>query len=320
MSLVSGIFEASPYVEVVARRIYWSSPWLVRLVNKRRSARAGSAVQADPAGWERIGSFLEEHGAVAGSLLIVHSSASALKPTGLSPAQIIDKLLSMVGSSGTLAMPAFPKYEEEPQGIDRMRVDVSDLEPVYDVQKSVPWTGVLPLRLMHKPGAVRSRYPLNTMVAVGELAQPMMRDNLLGDEPLPCGVHSSWKFCADHRAIIIALGVDMAHSLTMIHVAEDAYEDQWPVKDWYRTRKFRVIDGGSVSRVTVRERRPCWAAHYAERTLSRDLKRQGLMVSARIGGVSIEMLGAQELLAYLAERRSSAYPYFMIPRGKKRTR
>ena len=57
----------------------------------------------------------------------------------------------------------------------------------------------------------------------------------------------------------------------MIHVAEDLYENEWPVKDWYRNRQFRVIDNEFDKEVTIRERHPKWALFYAEREFSKDL-------------------------------------------------
>jgi aminoglycoside 3-N-acetyltransferase len=320
VSLIARILEVSPYAEVVARRIYWSSPWLIDRAQKAGRAKPHTSAAATQHTWDKIEEFLRQHGVCEGALLVVHSSGAALKPTGYAPPVILGKLIDMVAPSGTLAMPAFPKYAGEPQGIERMRADVSDLELVYDVQKSVPWTGVLPLKLMQHPAAVRSRHPLNTMVAVGLLARQMMQNNMMGEKPLPCGVQSSWKFCADHQAIIVALGVDMAHSITMIHVAEDSYEREWPIKDWYRERKFKIVDQGAICSVMVRERHPRWAAHYAERTLSRDLKRCGLMASACIDGISVAVVAADELLRFLAQRRSTAYPYFMISRRMKKPR
>lgn len=320
MSLISRILETSPYVEIVVRRIYWSSPWLIDRANKARLTKPRVRATATPETWDKIEKFLKSMGVCDGSLIVVHSSGAALKPTGHSAGQFVDKLLDMVGPSGTLAMPAFPKYEGEPQGIDRMRADVSDLELVYDVQKSVPWTGALPLTLMRHPAAVRSRHPLNSMVAVGPLARQMMENNMSGERPLPCGVQSSWNFCADHKAIIVALGVDMAHNITMIHVAEDSHEDEWPIRGWYRDRKFQIVDHGVTSKVVVRERHPRWAAHYAERTLSRDLKRSGIMASTSIDGVSVEVVAADDLLRFLGARRHAGYPYFMISSRMKKAR
>jgi aminoglycoside 3-N-acetyltransferase len=320
VSLIARILEVSPYAEVAARRIYWSSPWLIERANEVGEMKPRVSTEATQETWDKIEKFLRTLGVCEGALIIVQSSGAALKPTGYAPARIIDKLIALVGPSGTLAMPAIPKYEGEPQGIERMRADVSDLELVYDVQNSVPWTGILPLELMRHPAAVRSRHPLNSMVAVGPLARPMMENNMTGERPLPCGVQSSWKFCADHRAIIVALGVDMVHSSTMIHVAEDAHEREWPIRDWYRDRKFQIVDHGVTSKVVVRERRPKWAAHYAERTISRDLKRAGLMTRASIDGFSVAVLAADDLLRFLGARRSAAYPYFMIPSRMKKVR
>lgn len=318
MAILSKILELSPYIEVMVRRIYWNSPLLINLVSKRNPRKEAKSANVEEKALRNILEFLKKNGVDRGSLIVVHSSAEALKPTGKSPRQIIDELIKLLGQDGTLAMPAFPKYKDEPTGIDRMNEDDSDLVLEYDVNKSIPWTGLLPYKLMKHPGSVRSRHPLNTMVAVGTLALPMMESNLLGEKALPCGVQSSWRFCAEHGAKIVALGVDMAHSLTMIHVAEDSYEDLWPVAGWYRDRKFVVIDNDGRKEVVVRERHPKWAKYFAERTLSKDLKKNKLMSSTVINGILIEVLDAGELLKFLNERKSTAYPYFMVPLSKKR--
>jgi aminoglycoside 3-N-acetyltransferase len=311
------LLELSPYIEVIVRRIYWSSPRLVEaFANKTR--REQPARLSTTGTMDKIELFMRNHGVCKGSLLVVHSSARALSSTGYSASGIIDRLISLIGSEGTLAMPAFPRYDGEPKGIDRMRADVSDIELVYDVKRSVPWTGAIPFTLMRRQDAKRSHHPLNTMVAVGPMATEMMENNLAGDRPLPCGPNSAWKFCADHKAIVVALGVDMAHSLTMIHVAEDSYQQEWPVNEWYRERRFRVVDQGVGTRIVVRERHPKWAMYFAERTLSKDLKKAGLLASTTIDGILVEVIAAEELIHFLNQRKSSAYPYYMLPGGIKK--
>jgi hypothetical protein len=44
VSIVERVFQLSPYFEVVARRIYWSSPWLVRLASSRGKRRESGNV------------------------------------------------------------------------------------------------------------------------------------------------------------------------------------------------------------------------------------------------------------------------------------
>lgn len=318
MSLLARTLETSPYLEVFIRRMYWRSPWLVRYAKRTGLGRARTSSAANRESLSKIEMFLEEHGVSSGRLMVVHSSAEALRNCGYLPNEIVERLIRIVGADGTLAMPAFPRYREAPEGAEYMTADVSKLELVYDVKKTMPWTGVLPLKLMQMPGAVRSRHPVNSMVAIGPQAKAMMARNLQGDKPLPHGPQSSWKFCVDHGAIIVALGVDMAHSLTMIHVAEESYEDEWPVREWYRDRKFKVVDGEFSEKVVVRERDPRWALYFAERTLSRELKRAGLLISTSIDGILVEVIESKGLLEFLNERKARAYPYFAIPRRKMR--
>jgi aminoglycoside 3-N-acetyltransferase len=318
MGLFAKTLALSPYLEVLVRRVYWNSPWLVDKMSRRAPRPAPAPAPAREETFGDIECFLRQSGIGEGDLIVVHSSAEALKPTGLGPSRIVDRMLALVGPAGTVAMPAFPRYDGEPQGIARMTADVSRLVLEYNVRRSIPWTGAVPLKLMQRAGSVRSAHPLNTMVARGPLAQAMMSKNLEGDRPLPCGVNSSWKFCLDHGAKVIALGVDMAHSLTMIHVAEDCHEDEWPVAGWYRERRFVVVEGDARREVVVRERHPRWAMHYAERTLSRDLARHGIMRSATIGGIQVEVLESKALVDFLDSRKASGYPYYMLPARKVR--
>ncbi len=320
MGILSKFFELSPYIEVIIRRIYWGSPMLINLISKHNTHSKGKTtdVITENNAYKNILDYLQKNGVKDGSLLIVHSSAEALKSTGKSPKDLINGLIDLLGPDGTLAMPAFPKYKEEPSGFERINADVSDLVLEYNVEKSIPWTGLLPYKLMKYPGSVRSRHPLNSMVALGPLARPMMEKNLEGERVLPCGVNSSWNFCVENNAKIIALGVDMAHSLTMIHVAEDSYECLWPVVGWYRDRRYTVIDKEFKREVVVRERHPKWAAYYAERTLSKDLKKNKLLASRVIDGILVEVLAAGDLLDFLNARKNTAYPYFMVPLSRKK--
>lgn len=244
-------------------------------------------------------------------LMIVHSSSVALAPTGMTPKEICSGLLSYLGPQGTLAMPAIPLFREEPTGPARLSDSICVQRLNYDVRRTPPWTGALPKALMGFPGAVRSRHPLNTMVAVGKQAEAMMENNIEGDFPMACGPQSSWKYCADRDAMIVCLGVDSAHSLTMIHVAEDCWSDEWPVSNWYRERLFHVKDGVFETDLTVLERHPRWAINYAERTLQKDLVRLGIIRVREVAGIRIEACSSARLIDYLCSRRTSAYPYWV---------
>lgn len=312
--LLENILAKSPWVEVLVRSVYWRSSLVNRLLAARakKIQKPNSTVSAESCfiDFSQVLSEISALGVKPGSILIVHSSGSELKPTGLKPVEIIDELLRFIGPTGTLAVPCIPFYKEEPVGISRLSDDICQTRLTYDVKRTPTWTGALSKALMNYAGAVRSRHPLNSMAAVGAVAERMMEGNIAGDKPLPCGPTSSWKYCADHDASIVCLGVDMAHSLTMIHVAEDAWADEWPIKNWYRERLFRVIDGDYEEDVTIRERRPKWAINYAERTLQSDLISNGVLKKCKVGSLNIEVCSSKKLLEFLRSRNQQGYPYY----------
>lgn len=312
---LNSILTASPWLEVLVKTLYWRSRGINNFLAKRARNRFKPAPSQEsvsqPLAFQEVTAKLRELGVPEGGIMIVHSSAVALIPTGLSPAEICQRLLDLLGPAGTLAMPAIPLFRDEPTGVDRLSDAICEQRLIYDVRRTPPWTGALPKALMRVAGAVRSRHPLNSMVAAGPLAEAMMEKNIDGDRPTACGPGSSWKFCADRNAAIVCLGVDMAHSLTMIHVAEDSWADQWPIGGWYRERKFLVKDGEFEADLTVRERRPRWAINYCERTLQKDLLANGIVRVGTVGGLRIELCESAALIDFLNARKSSGYPYWL---------
>lgn len=314
MSIYKSILSISPWIEVMVKTIYWRSALAHELLaphsrNRKPPAPSPQTI-AERVDFERVLEALDALGARRTGLMLLHSSARALAPTMLSPTEICNALLEYLGPKGTLAMPAIPLYREESTGPERLTDSICERTLHYDVRRTPPWTGALPKALMNVPGSIRSRHPLNSMVAVGPRAEAMMADNIVGTNPLPCGPQSSWKYCADHDATIVCLGVDSSHSLTMIHVAEDSWSEQWPIANWYRERKFHVKDGDFETDLTVLERHPRWAINYAERTLQKDLLRLGIIEVREVGSIRIEACSSARLIDYLSSKRASAYPYW----------
>jgi aminoglycoside 3-N-acetyltransferase len=315
--LIQNMFAKFPQVEIASRLIYWKWPLAHNLLKKaaRHVKTPDGGAAAAPASatvnLKELHDALREMGILIGDILIVHSSMKSLSCTGATPEQVIDMLQDLVGSEGTLVMPAIPRYREALTGPERLTADLSDSIWTYDVQRTPPWTGALPHKLMKMPQARRSRFPLNGVVARGKHAHDMLARELLVADSTPCGPNSAWAYCSQYNAKILALGVDLTHSLTMIHVAEDCAENTWPIANWYRTRKFLIKDNGKEELVRVRERHPKWAIHYAERRLGADLARSGISKSSQLGSLSIALLESTSLLSYLQNRKSSGYPYYL---------
>ena len=310
--LYSKIVLLSPHIEVFFRKLYWKH---VRELRKYRPTThvAAKAKENRNANFEDVISFLKERGVKEGTLLIVHSSYEALECTGLTPEEIIDALLKLIGPTGTLAMPAIRRYKGEPSVENILSFNTDDLVCVYNVKKTLITSGLLPYYLLKRSDSEVSRHPLNPMVAVGSWAKEMMEHNLDGEAPSPHGPNSSWKFCLDHDAFVVGLGVDLGHYNTMIHVAEEAFDDwRWDDNSWYRLRQFDVVDEDVRRRVVVRERRPEWGMlRIAEKKLAKDLLKYGVMEKKMEGGILICFEKSRELISFLRMRNKNGYPYYV---------
>lgn len=321
MAVKEWLLANIPSLEVMARLAYWRVPPVHAaggVVRKRLSVRNRNASIDTPVpiDFDHVLHAISRLGIGEGDILIVHSSYNALKPTGLSANQIVDKLREFLGPSGTLAMPAIPIIRGEPQGVAKFDDRAYDKVFEYHPHSTRIATGILPKTLMGLPGVVRSRHPCNSMVAVGMQAEAMMRDNLAGENPTGCGPGSSWEYAYRHDAKILAVGIDLVHSLTMIHVAEDAFLERWPIpaRDWYRERQFIIREGNDSQVATIRERRHGWSQFYAERAFSRDLYRNGIAATETVGELVLHACSSRALVDFLVNHPRAAYPY-VFPLG-----
>ncbi len=313
--LVKKICALSPHIEMIVRRLYWGN--VQRLAGKvkknSRKKRPTEPEQPQPFDYLALERYLKDCGAGEGSLLLVHSAFAPFKGRVSGPDEVIEFFLQLIGEDGTLAMPAMPLFKNVRPVKEYLSTQPDENIYVYNVQKSRIKTGVLPTALHRRKDSVRSRHPINSMVACGLLAEKLMDGNLAGDSPLACGVNSSWNKCVEEDALIIGLGTDLTHSLTAIHVAEDVKDSQWPVSDWYVAKNFVIKDNGFEEARVLRERAPRWGAlHFGERTLCRDLLASNLLKSTVIDGVIVEVLSAKALIDFLNSRNQGGYPYFWV--------
>lgn len=250
------VMMLSPRIEILLRIIYWKNVKRFKKFRPRKVPKHDPSKHVDFGEIER---WFREQGVKEGDLLIVHSSYGELKCTGLSPDEIVDRLLALVGPTGTLCMPVIRKFKGEPEGEDLLDAEYPDIVLTYKVRTTKIVSGLLPYCLMQKENAVVSRFPYNPLCAVGPLAKEMMEHNLDGDHPSPHGKDSAWKFCYDHGAKICFIGTDWYTHNTIIHVAEEAFGDwHWPDHEWYDICKFNIIDGKETIYKEVYNRKMKW--------------------------------------------------------------
>lgn len=317
VQLYNFIVCLSPWIEVSLRHFYRRNIHLLKKFNPNKPG--GHALcqneQSSRVDFKKIEDWLRQKGVGAGSLLIVHSSYDELERTGLSPEEIIDRLLALVGPTGTLCMPVIRRFKEVGKD-DEENVDFQDLVCTYNVKKTMVISGMLPWTFMHHTDAVISHHPLNPLCAVGPLAEAMMEHNLDGEFPSPHGPNSAWKYCVDHGAVVCWLGTEAVHHNTISHVAEEAYPNwRWNNQEWYRKRKFNIIDENkNVLYQEVYERKPEWGElRLAEKNEEKILTRKRLVQTENIDG--LVRVGYMNVKPYMQfrlseERYKKGRPYY----------
>ena len=306
-SLIYKTLAFHPLIEISVRYLYWTNINFLKKfkINKTKLYKLND--------FSKITKQLIDFGLDKGDILILHGSYESIEKTGKSPNNIIDELLELVGSEGTLAMNSARVFPEEKSQDYYIKTDYTNQIVTYNVRKSRVWTGVLPFCMLKYKEVKISRFPINPIVAIGKYADEIISKNIDGELNSSCGMNSSWKFCVDNNAVIVGLGTDLTHSLTIMHVAEEIMGANWPVDDWYRERTFRVIDNDFDEIVKVKERKPKWGTlHFAERTLCKDLLKAGILKTTIIDGVLVEFLKSKELIDFLNSKNKNGYPYFNI--------
>lgn len=312
-SIYNGIVNLSPTCEVLMRMLYWNN---VERLSKLSPNKSNRIERTEPVEFEEILSFLRDCGIGKGSLIVLHSSFDNLKPIDVGREEIIERLLNLVGDEGTLAAPVIRRFRECDKLTvnDRLNEKEKGINCLYDVQKTKITSGVLAFTLMHHEGSVTSRHPLNPLTAVGPLASAMMEHNLDGEAPSPHGPNSCWKFCADHDAYIVHLGVNFGHHLTMQHVVAECNED-WNIKDFFYRRPFIIKDGDFTIEKMVSERRLFWTRYIPEINNRKDMVKAGVAKITDIKGIPVSVIKASDMIDFYKSHRKGNYPY-LFPFGK----
>lgn len=302
MGIVENILARFGFIEVMLRRILYNIPSIKnKVISVDKQHKVSSSNKLDD--FLLLQEQIKKFGIRGGDLLIVHSSIDALAKTGATPKFIIDYLIDLVGSDGTLVFPAYPDINR--------KYDYKSV-PVYDPKRSVSWTGMLPNLFCRYKGVIRSPFPYNSLAAKGLLAKDMVCHNLEGD--LPHGRNSAWAFCVEHNAKILFLGTKAHHSNTVLHVAEELMDDDWPIKDWYETQNYQIKLGDTMQDMTVRVRKMIWAQYMHEYSTAYKLKKGGYLTETSIDGINIGFINdSKKLTEFLINEAKKGHLIYSIP-------
>lgn len=316
--VINNILATLPSLEVLIRKIYWSSNYLIGFKKKKKKQKK---IVQNLNSLEELRIALASTGLKTGDSVVIHSSYGDIKAnfdSKMNPKALIEMMMGIIGEEGTLCFPTHPYYADEPTDKKYMADGPLNFISTYNVQSSKPWTGVLPSVFLQFEGVKRSKHPVNSMACLGKKSDYYLEGNIIEPYPKACGDNSSWRKLNDDGGLIIGLGVDLVHSLTMIHVAEDTNEKKYPNNTWYRKRTYNVVDNEDVLSLEILERKPKWAKNYVERKFKKDLLKANIIKVIKLNDFVIEYISDSRELINFINSRKARYPYHISKRTNRK--
>ena len=199
-------------------------------------------------GREAFTDLLKRLGVGEGDVVYLHTSLSRLRHLGLSPDELLDTLLAVLGDDGTLVLPSFA-WNLVPEARPwKGYAAYFEQRPVFDVRSTPANIGALPELFRRRPGVRRSLDYWWSVCALGLHAETVTA----GQEQVthPYGPGSSFDELRLRGAKIVGLGVTL-NTTSLAPIVDYVLGDEHPQRVFTsEPQEGRVVDAGGAELVT----------------------------------------------------------------------
>lgn len=304
------ILEKIGWVEPVFRVFFEKYPTLKRIVKRKRVKYSQGLMQEQYKKvninyWESYKKKIEKE-INSDDIILIHSAMDGLDKIGISPTECLNFLKNLVKEKQcTIVMACFPITNLKPP---------NEKSRPYDPKKTLCWTGMLSNAFIADKDCIRTRFPYNSLAAIGPKAEDMMAYDL--DAKLVYDKNSAWQYCYHHHAKIFFMGVKASGSNTMgIHMLPDFMGEEWPIDGWYKEKNYKVRIDNKIIEVPVISQRGFWYKYVMEEGTSGRLKKAGILEEQSIGGCNLGVVSdCHDMLDYLASEVKKGKLTYLIPR------
>jgi aminoglycoside 3-N-acetyltransferase len=227
-----------------------------------------------------------------GDVLLVHSSMKALK-TKKSPQEFIHDLINVLGTEGTLLMPALT-YE-----------NVNANQPHFSVLTTEPCIGLIPKTFLLMDGVIRSIHPTHSICAYGKYAADITSEHLMDETPV--GPHSPFIKLMSYNGKILFIGNILA-SCTFMHGLEEIVGSPYVLE---KKRTHYIIenkDGSIIEKDMFAHNFKGWEQQYQR---IKDILRYPEIKTGKVGKADCYLIDAMAL-AEKAIKKFNEDPYFFV--------
>jgi len=140
-------------------------------------------------------------GVKPGMLLCVHCSLTAFGKVAGGAVSVIEALMEVVGTEGTLMMPTHPARDGQ----------------TFNPQTTPSAMGIVSEVFRQMPGVIRSRHPYHPVAAWGKAAEILLADH--EKSPVPDGMETPYGRLAKLSGYVLMIGCDL-DTMTLLHHVE----------------------------------------------------------------------------------------------------
>ena len=225
---------------------------------------------------DRIVETFRGLGVGRGDHLFVHSSLRRIGEVEGRGDGLLDALLDVVGTAGTVAVPTFTHRVPEPQ---------------FDPALAPSWSGTFTRVLMARPDAVRSLHPTHSIAAIGQRAEEFTQGH---HECGACTAGSPIDRIAQAGGYVALLGVSHTASST-IHIGE-SHAGIRKFKGWGDCSPLAPVrmPDGTIVECRLDETASC---SFAFNAVDFPMRRDGMIRDFELGGALCTLMTGRDVIA-----------------------
>lgn len=218
--------------------------------------------------------------------VLVHSSLSKIGFVDGGPKTIIDALLEVIGTEGTLLFPSFP-------AIGRNKTHLEE-KPFFDIKNTPSQMGSITEYFRKLEGCKRSFHPTDAICAIGPLADYYTNSHF--GQLTPYNEHSPFRKLCTKNGKILMLGTTLNGACTNLHTLEEAVDFKFPVYD-EKVFDVKMID--SAGRETIMKTKvhnPDYSAKRNCDALKPMFEKEGVLINGIVGEAKSMLIDANKML------------------------
>ena len=254
---------------------------------------------------ENVITQLESIGINEGDSILLHSSLSKIGFVENGAKTIINAFIDVIGSKGTLCMPAFPGMG--------FNYDYLKTNPVFDIKHTPSKMGIITEEFRKMNNVKRSFHPTDSVCALGFHAEEITNSHF--NQITPYNINSPFIKLCQLNGKIVLIGVDL-NSLTNFHTLEDAVENfKFPIyhKELFQTQL--IDENGVMKTMQTKVHNPEWSKKRKCNDFIKPFENAGFLKHFTLGNAHCMIINAKEMQTWMIENYYSKGVSLYTPQG-----